>query len=407
VPEGIVRPWPEIRDDDRSAVLGVLDRGILWGPDGPELTGLQADWAAWLGVRHCLAASSGTAALHMALAAVGAGPGDEVITTALSWTSSGTSILFPNAVPVFVDVEALTGTIDPARIGERITERTRAVLPVHLHGLPADLEPIMTLARARGLAVVEDASQAHGAEYHGAKVGTIGDVGVFSIHASKNFPGGEGGLLVTNDDAIFERAARIWQFGEVLQADGSRDYDAHAVGWNYRTCELSAAFARSQLGRLDETIAAVRANCRHRGRRLAGVAGLRLPPEPADRTHTFWRYTLRLEPEELGLDVPVAEAGQAVRSALRAEGVELYDGDLLIPGMTLFRERAGYGRGCPWTCGHFRGTVSYDPADFPRARDWLDRAVPIVHRTPPNGRELMDCYAEAVRKVLAHLDELL
>src|SRR5262249_32491266 len=154
-------------------------------------------WAQFLGVRHCLATNSGTAALHTAVGAF-AGPGDEVITTALSWTSTGTSILMHNAVPVFVDVERLTANIDPARIEEKITVRTRAIVPVHLNGLPADLDPILELARRHGVAVIEDGSQAHGALYRGRKIGTFGDCAIFSVHASKNLSGGEGGLFVTN-----------------------------------------------------------------------------------------------------------------------------------------------------------------------------------------------------------------
>jgi perosamine synthetase len=407
VPEGLEQPWPHITAEDKAAVMAVLDRGLLWGHDAPETTRLQDEWAAFLGLRHCLATNSGTAALHMAIAAVGAGPGDEVITTALSWTSTGTSILSHNAIPVFVDVEGLTANIDATRIEEKITERTKAIVPVHLNGLPADLDPILELARRRGIAVIEDGSQAHGAEYRGRKVGTFGDCAIFSVHASKNLSGGEGGLFVTDDDAIHEAAARTYQFGEARREAG-RDFDAKDVGWNYRTSEMAAAYTRSQLARLPETIERVRENLHALRHLLGGLAGISPPHEPADRQHVFWRFPVRLTPEEIGVDLPVGAYAEKIRAALRAEGVNIDRSNLVIPAMTLFREQSGYARtGCPWTCNRYTGEVQYRAEDYPVALETFERTVSVVGRTPPNGRPLMERYAEAFYKVHENLDELL
>ena len=139
VPEGLLKPWPEIRPEDRTAVMRVLNRGVLWGASAPEVSALQREWATWNGgMDYCLATNSGTAALHMAVAAVGVGPGDEVITTPFTWTSTATSILHHNAIPVFADIDPRTFNIDPERIEAKITPRTKALLPVHLYGLPAD-----------------------------------------------------------------------------------------------------------------------------------------------------------------------------------------------------------------------------------------------------------------------------
>ena len=214
VPFGTVKPWPEVTEEDKQAVMAVLDRGVFWGAHAPEITALQEDWAQWLGTKYCLATNSGTAALHMAVAAAGVEPGDEVITTPFSWTSTATCVLHHNAIPIFADIDPLSYNIDPVKIEEKITPFTKAIIPVHLYGLPADMDPIMEIAERHNLVVIEDCCQAHGALYKGRKVGTIGHVAAFSLNGSKNLSGGEGGLFVTNDERRWQEAARLQQFGE-------------------------------------------------------------------------------------------------------------------------------------------------------------------------------------------------
>jgi perosamine synthetase len=168
--------WPIIADDDRRLISEVLDSGILAGGTAPQVTALEREWAAYTGAKHCLTTTSGTAALHMALAACGVGPGDEVITSAFTFLASASCALHQNAVPVFVDIDPRTYCIDPDKLEAAINERTKAVIPVHIQGIPADMDPIVEIARKHGLFVVEDACQAHGATYKGRVVGTIGDV---------------------------------------------------------------------------------------------------------------------------------------------------------------------------------------------------------------------------------------
>src|SRR5581483_11509939 len=208
------RRWPEILPEDREAVLRVLDRGILCGANSPEIVGLEDDWSRYLGVDYCIALNSGTAALHCACAAVGLLPGDEVIVPAFTFVATAMAVAHQGATPVFCDVDLGSYNIDPAKLEERITERTRAIMPVHLHGLPADMDEIAAIADRHGLAVIEDAAQAHGAVYRGRKVGTLGDCAGFSLNATKNLSGGEGGLFVTQDAAAFEAARRLSVFGE-------------------------------------------------------------------------------------------------------------------------------------------------------------------------------------------------
>src|SRR5207302_10310399 len=173
------------------------------------MRGLEAEFAAAIGARFCLATNSGTSALHIALAAAGIVAGDEVIIPALSFIATAQAVLHQGATPVFADVDPVTYNLDPADAARRVTQRTRAIVPVHLHGLPADVDAITTLAQRAGLTVIEDAAQAHGALYHGRPVGTLGTMAAYSLNSTKNLPAGEGGLFVTSSETLHARAARV------------------------------------------------------------------------------------------------------------------------------------------------------------------------------------------------------
>src|SRR5881296_4167404 len=212
------------------------------------MRGLEVDFAAAVGARFCLATNSGTSALHIALAAAGIGAGDEVIVPALSFIATAQAVLHQGAIPLFADVEPDTYNIDTADAARRVTSRTRAIVPVHLHGLPADMDAIDALARGAGLTVIEDAAQAHGALYKGRAVGTLGAMAAFSLNSTKNLPAGEGGLFVTNSEELYSRAARVrfdgleppskWDPTHPL--DDETDSQATLRGWMYLPGELTA-----------------------------------------------------------------------------------------------------------------------------------------------------------------------
>ncbi|MQY69678.1 MAG: aminotransferase class V-fold PLP-dependent enzyme, partial [Firmicutes bacterium] len=285
VPEGLKVGWPVITQEDKKAVMGVLNRGILWGPYAPEVVGLQEDFARYVGTKYCIAVNSGTAALHMAVAAAGIGPGDEVITSAFSFLASAVAVLHHNAIPIFVDIDPKTFNIDPKKIEEKISSRTKAIMPVHIHGLPADMDEINEIAKKHHLVVIEDAAQSHGALYHGKKTGNFSDMAAFSLNSTKNMPGGEGGLFVTNNEEYRGKANMVRMFGEFLKPEEGRKYNAYTMGWNYRTQEMPAAFARSQLKRLDEYNANGKRNAEYLSGHLAEIKGVTPPFVPPDRTH--------------------------------------------------------------------------------------------------------------------------
>ena len=214
VPAGVHVRWPVLGEDERRAVLGVLERGVLSGQLAPEVRGLEREFAAFIGSRYCLATNSGTAALHLALIGAGIQPGDEVIVPAFTFVATAMAVLHQGAVPVFVDVEARTFGMDPAKVEAAIGPRTRAIVPVHLHGVPCELEPIREIAARRGLRLIEDSAQAIGARYRGRTAGTIGLAGCYSLQSSKSMASGEGGMLVTDDETVFRKAQAARMFGE-------------------------------------------------------------------------------------------------------------------------------------------------------------------------------------------------
>jgi dTDP-4-amino-4,6-dideoxygalactose transaminase len=402
---GTFAPWPPIDDTDRRMVLASLE-----GENhafGPNCEALEKEFAAWNGNRHALTTNSGTAALHMCVAACGCGTGDEVIVPAYSWSSSATCVLQHNAIPVFVDIDWVTMNLDARRLESAITPRTKAIIAVHLHGLAVEMEPVLTIARKHGLKVIEDACQAHGATYRGRKAGTLGDCAAFSLNQNKSLCSGEGGLFVTDDAELLERATMLWSFGETRTPVQSRDYHVYAMGWMYRNNDLTAAFGRAQLGRLDRNLAAQIANAETLLTELAGTAGLVLPSVPAECGHTWYNFVLRFDLSALGSPLPPVEARDALVDALKAEGVPAVVWQrFILPAMTVFQARNGYGKGCPWSCPNAE-PVSYDLEQYPVAQRHCDTHVCLVQALrAPNGLKETKLLAGGIRKVLAEPEEV-
>jgi perosamine synthetase len=412
--------WPVLGAEAREAVLGVLERGVLSGQFAPEVRGLEREFAAFVGAKHCVATNSGTAALHIALAAAGVEPGDEVLVPALTFVATAMAVLHQHAVPVFVDVEPRTFGMDPALLEAAVSERTRAVVPVHLHGVPCQLGPIADFAARRGLTLIEDAAQAHGAEYRGRRVGTLGAAGCFSLQSSKNLPCGEGGLLVTDDDGLYRRATSVRMFGEDSRPedeasyelahalDGNRAYDSAGIGWNYRTTELSAALARSQLRHLPHWNENARANAELLTERLRALPGVTPPHVPEDCVPAFHKYRVQLDASKLGLDVPAATVRDALLRALRAEGLEAVLWQTRpVPGQTLFQKPRGTALRGARAAGR---PVSYALSQYPETTRVLDRSLCLFSQTypiAPQPRALVEAYADTFARLWGRLDEVL
>lgn len=400
--------WPLVEDEDRKAVLDALDGArLVSDTDGANpVSDLEEAWARRFGFEHCVAVSNGTAALSLALAALGVGPGDEVIVPALSFIATGLAPVHQMAVPVFADIDPVTFNIDPDDLERRITSRTKAVIPVHLHGAPADMDRITGIARRHGLAVIEDAAQAPGATHRGRPVGGIGDAGAFSLQVSKNIPTcGEGGLLVTRDAELAGAMRRGRQFGEVIDAGRERDYVSYGLGWNHKMNALQAAFTSAQLDRYEEYERARQRNVTGFLARLAQLPGLRVPTALPDTTHAWHILRFRFDPAAFGLYGVRPEALRgALRRLLRAEGVPMSRYQLMpLPDQKVFTDRAGFGSGHPWSVTGAPGTVAGE--GYPVTRAVIADSLTLQKRhLHPGAGELLGLYADAFEKVWANRD---
>ncbi len=275
-----------IKDEIDSAVLRVLASAqyVL----GDEVAAFEREFAAYCGTEHAVAVNTGTSALHVALLAAGVGPGDEVITVPFTFVATAAAIRYAGATPVFVDIDPVTFNMDPEKLEAALTPRTRAIVPVHLYGQMADMEPIMAIARAHGLPVIEDACQAHGATYGGSRAGSLGLSGCFSFYPGKNLGAcGEGGMVVTNDA---EQARQM----RMLRDWGQEQRYHHVVqGFNYRMDGIQGAVLRVKLRHLEDWTEARRAHARRYDERLAHSAEVAAPTECEGRRHVYHVYAVR------------------------------------------------------------------------------------------------------------------
>lgn len=393
--------WPEYGEEEIQAAVQVLRSGHLARQSGSAVSRFERAFAERFGVRHAVAVSSGTAAIHVALAALGIGPGDDVINTPHCFIGTATPVVHAGAVPVFADIDSRTYNIDPASIEHWITPHTKAIIPVHLNGLPADMQPILEIARQHGLYVIEDAAQAHGAMYQRKLVGTFGEIGCFSFWEDKLITtAGEGGMVITDDDELAARARRFHHHGEERR-DGDyyqqeRLYHHADLGYNYRMTEIQGAIGLVQLGRLDEYIALRRSHAHRLTLHLRQIEGIIPPYEPLDTVHVYYKYVIKLDRTVLN-----APASQFV-AALRAEGVHCsrrYPTPL--HQQPVFVEHHGFGGGpAPFEPPWYSGQTSYT-SPRPVAESLPNDLITVTMRPSFSDQDLDDIIA-AVAKVAAH-----
>nr|KJR72974.1 MAG: DegT/DnrJ/EryC1/StrS aminotransferase [Thermoproteus sp. AZ2] len=387
----IARPvvyGPEVLKD----IEEVLTSGALVSTHGKWVKAFEQELASFLGVRYAYAVTSGTTALHLALKALGVGPGDEVITTPFTFAASATAALHANAVPIFADIDRETLNLDPASVEEKITDKTKAVVVVHLAGYPAEMDEFMKIADRYGVYIVEDVAQALGAEYRGRKAGSIGHISAFSFYATKHITGGEGGAVATNIAAVAERA-------KLIRAHGETDkYWYELLGYNYRMTELQGVLLYHEIKRFDELQ-------RRREEYVKAVLDGLVPidgdlatvvkPKPYVK-HSWHLIQILLAVEKL------SKPRDFVVEALRKEGV----GNVSVAYPTplyktpLFQKMEGHGKGCPWSCPFYGRRTEYKP--LPNAEWAAERVISLLvlpNLTPEDGADT----AKAIRKVLEGL----
>ena len=277
--------YASIKPEIDSAVMHVLEscQFVL----GDEVAGFESDFAAYCGTRHAIAVNSGTSALHLALLAAGVGPGDEVITIPFTFVATVSAICYTGARPVFIDIDPVSFTMDPSRLEHAITARTKAILPVHLYGQMADMDAILAVANRHGIAVIEDACQAHGAEYKGRRAGSLGVSGCFSFYPGKNLGAyGEGGIVVTSNDEHAKKIRMLRDWGQ------EKRYYHVLKGFNYRMEGLQGAILRVKLKYLEQWTEARRSHARQYDS-LLSESDVQTPKQVADRRHVYHVYAVR------------------------------------------------------------------------------------------------------------------
>jgi dTDP-4-amino-4,6-dideoxygalactose transaminase len=282
---------PLIGEEEIEAVVKVMRCGPLTSAlgVGPMVTQFEKNFAAFAGVKHAVAVNTGTAALHSAVVAAGVKQGDEVILPSFTFVATAEAVVMAGGKPVFTDIDPETYNISPDAIKKNLTEKTRAIVPVDLYGFSVDMEPIREIASEQGLAVVEDAAQAHGATYAGKPAGVFADVACWSLYASKNMTTGEGGVVTTDNDAVVETL-------RLVRTHGEKDkYASLMLGYNYRMSEIQAAIGLVQLEKLSGFVAKRRANAKRLTNLLSASDRLKLPEESEERQHSWYLYTVRLK----------------------------------------------------------------------------------------------------------------
>lgn len=278
---------PLISDEEIDEVVKVLKSGFI--AQGPKVAEFEEKFAEYIGVEHAVATTSGTTALHLALMALGIEKGDEVITTPFSFAATANSILFTGAKPVFADINSQTYNINPQKIQEAITDKTKAIMPVHLYGQPANMGPIKKIAEENDLWIIEDAAQAHGAQYQDQMVGSLGDIACFSFYPTKNMTTGEGGMITTDSDELADVACMLRSHGE------SERYSHTVLGYNFRMTDIAAAIGLIQLKRLDGFTKSRIENAEYLTTHVNTIDGI-TPPYVLDQVkHVFHQYTVRVE----------------------------------------------------------------------------------------------------------------
>jgi len=324
---------PVLGREELEAVRRVFGSGVL--VQGERIRLFEKEFAEYIGVKHAVALANGTLALDTALKALRIGPGDEVVTSAFSFIASSNCVLFQGAKPVFADIDPRSFNIDPSDVAEKITAKTRAIIPVHLFGQPAEMNALKEIAEDNGIALVEDAAQAHGAEYKGLKVGGFGDIGCFSFYATKNMTTGEGGMITTNNSELAGKARLLRDHGDAGK------YHHIILGYNYRMSEASAAVGSVQLRKLDKSNERRRENAEALTKEIKKIHGLKPPYVRDDVRHVFYQYVVRVEE-----DYPMQRDKLAERLRKKGVGVAVHY-PTPVYGQTLYKE-LGYGKTlCP------------------------------------------------------------
>ena len=413
-PKTITEPfvrYNSIGKEEAEVARRVIEGGVLskflgcWGPDfygGEQIQAFEREWESYFSVKHAVTVNSNTSGLMAAIGAIGIEPGDEVIVSPWTMSATATSILVWNAIPVFADIEPETYNLDPASIERNITPYTKAIVVTDIFGHAADLEAIMEIARKHQLKVIEDCAQAPGAFYKNKYVGTIADIGVFSLNYHKHIHTGEGGVCVTNDSNLAERIQLIRNHAEAVVGDKGVGDLANMIGFNFRMTEIEAAIGREQLKKLSMLVGQRihAANLLTEG--LLALKGITPPMVKKDCTHVYYVYPIGYRKEDTGV------ARHRIVEALIAEGVSVGSTYANLHLLPIYQKKQAYGKnGFPWSAAFYKGSVSYKKGICPVAESLNDgKYMGIGMCEYSYTDQQINLIIKAFQKVWANLDLL-
>jgi perosamine synthetase len=370
--------------------------GTLTSTKGTFVKQLEQNFAALIGVKYAYACASGSAAVHTAIAAIDPEPGDEIITTSITDMGALTPILYQTAIPVFADVDPRTWNVTAESIEKCISDRTKAIIVTHLFGNPCEMTEIMALANARGIPVIEDSAQGFLASHNGQSVGSIGNIGCFSLQQSKHITTGEGGIVTTNDDAL---ARRMFLFINKAFGYGDPNPDHYFIAPNYRMCELQGAVAVAQLAKLKEVVAKRQASAQTLTEKLQGMVGIETPWQDPRNTHVYWKYCLSVDSQFIQ-DGAVGLA-QRLKEDYGIFSVPRY---IQKPAFAcaVIRDRRTFGNSqFPFNLARPEA-VDYHPEKFPGTYTGLERVL-VLPWNEAYTNEHIDYIANAIKTAIAHL----
>ena len=358
-------------EEELALLKQVIESGTLTCTKGTQVKDLEKEFAALYGVPYCRAITSGTAAIHTAVAAIDPEPGDEIITSPITDMGAITPILYQQAIPIFADVDPITLNVTPEAVRARITPRTRAIIVTHLFGLPCDMDGIMKVANEHNVPVIEDCAQAYLTYYNGKLLGTIGDIGCFSLQQGKHMTTGEGGMVISSDKA---KGRRMTLFSDKAWGYGDPKPDHYFLALNYRMTELQGAVARAQLGKLAGVVERRQKMANLMTSLCADLPGITLPVPPQGSTHVYWKYPLIVDKEI------IKGGSDALGKALKEKGINSAPRYIQKPAFEceVLARKNTYGQSkCPYSCREkIDGTcINYDRAEYPGTIEGLERVV--------------------------------
>jgi len=333
-----------LTEEEQKEVIKVMESQMLTLLHGEAVKAFEKEFANYIGVKHAIGVNTGTAALHIAIAALNIGPGDEVIVPPFTFIATASSILHNNAIPIFADIDNKTYTLDAESVKKKVNSKTKAIIPVHLAGISANMDALTEIAKENNIFIIEDAAQSIGTKHYGKMVGSIGDIGCFSFYPSKNITTGEGGMITTNNDEIAEQCRLLRHHGEPSW------YTYDRLGYNYRMTEIQGAIGKVQLRRIDKFIDIRNKNAQYLSDGVSEIKGINPPfiPEYCEPAFNYWIG--RIHPEIIGLN--------------KDQFIEKFpNSKILYPKplyeTKLFQNKIGYPKGCPWSCPFYGKEIDY------------------------------------------------